>query len=127
MTGDKFETNHVKSPGPANVHGETDYHAIRSTKGESMQIQGPGSMLGRSESHASRLSRSQPSAEEILASIDPAVFPPILTVHQAAALLQLSPHTIYGAVSDGRFKVSVRRGKPLRFWRDRLIQEFFRS
>lgn len=84
-------------------------------------------MLGRSESHRARAGRAEPTAEEILAAIDPAVFPPILTVHQVAALLQLSPHTVYGAVSEGRFKTSVRRGKPLRFWRDRVIQEFFRS
>lgn len=64
---------------------------------------------------------------EIRAAIDPSVYPPILDVHQAAALLGLSHHTIYKAVSEGRFKGASTRGKPLRFWRDRLIQIFFAS
>jgi excisionase family DNA binding protein len=68
---------------------------------------------------------STPSPEEIQAAINPAIFPPILTVHQAATLLQVSIRTLYRAVSEGRYKAAVRRGRPLRFWRDRLIQAFF--
>lgn len=66
-----------------------------------------------------------PTVDEIHAALDSSAFPPILTVHQAAALLQVSHHTIYKAVSEGRYKDSVRRGKPLRFWRDRLVRLFF--
>lgn len=65
--------------------------------------------------------------EEIRSAIDPAVYPPIMDVHQAAALFGLSHHTIYKAVSEGRFRGAVHRGKPLRFWRDRLIRAFFAS
>ena len=66
-----------------------------------------------------------PTTGEIHSAVDGSAFPPILDVHQAAALLQVSIHTVYRAVSEGRFKTAVRRGKPLRFWRDRLISEFF--
>ena len=66
-----------------------------------------------------------PTPDEIAASIDPCKFPAILTVEQAAALLQVSRFTLYKAVSEGRFRDAVRRGKPLRFWRDRLIRRFF--
>jgi predicted DNA-binding transcriptional regulator AlpA len=66
-----------------------------------------------------------PTSAEIQSAVDATTYPPILDVHQAAALLQVSIHTVYRAVSEGRFKTAVRRGKPLRFWRDRLIAEFF--
>ena len=50
--------------------------------------------------------------------------PPVLTPAEAAALLRLKVSTLYRHVSEGRYRSAVRRGKPLRFWRDRLIQEF---
>lgn len=65
------------------------------------------------------------TTEEIHSAIDAAMFPAILTIGQAASMLQLSPHTLYKAVSEGRYRDAVRRGKPLRFWRDRLIQAYF--
>ncbi len=78
---------------------------------------------------AVRLShRSTPlTTEEVAAAIDVQKFPAILTVHQAAELLQISHHTLYRAVSQNRYKDAVRRGKPLRFWRDRLVIAFFGS
>jgi hypothetical protein len=63
--------------------------------------------------------------EEVQAAMEHSGIPPIMTVDQAAALLQLTPATVYKAVSEDRFKDAVRRGKPLRFWRDRLVSEFF--
>ena len=51
-------------------------------------------------------------------------FPPVLIPDEAAALLRLKVSTLYRHVSEGRYGNAVRRGKPLRFWRDRLIQEF---
>lgn len=62
--------------------------------------------------------------EEILQSVDTARFPAILTPDQAAALLQIGKNTLYRKVSEGCFSAAVRRGKPLRFWRDRLIAAF---
>ena len=50
--------------------------------------------------------------------------PPILTPQQAANLLQLQLSTLYRHVSEGKYRRAVKRGKPLRFWRDRLVQEF---
>jgi excisionase family DNA binding protein len=50
--------------------------------------------------------------------------PPIMTPTEAAALLRLKLSTLYRHVSEGRYGSAVRRGKPLRFWRDRLVQEF---
>jgi hypothetical protein len=53
-------------------------------------------------------------------------YPPILSVHQAAQLLQVSPHTIYAWSSQGFLKGCGRRiGKHLRFFRDRLVSKVF--
>lgn len=50
--------------------------------------------------------------------------PPVLTPQEAARLLRLKVSTLYRHVSEGRYSSAVKRGKPLRFWRDRLVQEF---
>jgi hypothetical protein len=50
--------------------------------------------------------------------------PPILTPPEAAGLLRLRLSTLYRHVSEGRYGGAVKRGKPLRFFRDRLVQEF---
>ena len=52
--------------------------------------------------------------------------PPILIPEEAAALLRIQVSTLYRHVSEGRYGGAVKRGKPLRFWRDRLVQEFMR-
>lgn len=64
-------------------------------------------------------------ASEVSGSVDPNCFPPILTPIQAAKLMQIERTTLYRWVSQGRLRSCVRRGKPLRFWRDRLVSEFF--
>jgi hypothetical protein len=48
----------------------------------------------------------------------------VLLPDEAAGLLRLKVSTLYRHVSEGRYGGAVKRGKPLRFWRDRLIQEF---
>jgi hypothetical protein len=48
-------------------------------------------------------------------------YPPILSLPQAATLAHLSPHTVRRLVSEGFFRQSVRRGKPVAFWRDRFV------
>lgn len=65
--------------------------------------------------------------DEIESAIDADRFPPILTPDEAARLLRVSKSTVYHMVSRGELKGSVKRGKPLRFWRDRLIREYFRN
>ncbi|UYV13493.1 MAG: helix-turn-helix domain-containing protein [Phycisphaera sp.] len=65
--------------------------------------------------------------DEIDSAIDPDRFPPILTPDEAARLLRVSKSTVYHMVSRGQLTSSVKRGKPLRFWRDRLIREYFRN
>ncbi len=50
--------------------------------------------------------------------------PPILTLEEAAQLLRLKISTLYRHLSEGKYSKAVKRGKPIRFWRDRLIQEF---
>ncbi len=52
--------------------------------------------------------------------------PPVLTPEEAATLLRLKVSTLYRHVSEGRYGGSVKRGKPLRFWRNRLVEEFMR-
>jgi excisionase family DNA binding protein len=51
---------------------------------------------------------------------------PVLTPEEAAKILRLKVSTLYRHVSEGRYSGAVKRGKPLRFWRDRLVQEFMR-
>ena len=51
-------------------------------------------------------------------------YPPILTPEDAAKLLQLKVSTLYRHLSEGKYRKAVKRGKPIRFWRDRLIQDF---
>ena len=50
--------------------------------------------------------------------------PPVMTPVEAAMLLRLELSTLYRHVSEGKYSNAVNRGKPLRFWRDRLVQEF---
>lgn len=66
------------------------------------------------------------TSQEVTAAFDGSEYPPIMTPLQAAGLLGLKLSTLYRHVSEGRYRESVRRGKPLRFFRDRLVQEFFR-
>jgi len=50
-------------------------------------------------------------------------FPPLLSLGQAAELAHLAPGTIKRLASEGCFRHSVRRGKPIAFWRDRFVVE----
>jgi hypothetical protein len=54
------------------------------------------------------------------------VLPPTLSLPEAASLVKLRPQTLKRKVSEGQYKVSVVREKPLRFWRDRLVAEVMR-
>ncbi|MCC6682830.1 MAG: helix-turn-helix domain-containing protein [Phycisphaeraceae bacterium] len=65
--------------------------------------------------------RNPVTPEEVAQAVDQDRFPPILTPDQAAALLQIAKPTLYKWVSQGRLDIAVRRRKPLRFWRDRLV------
>ena len=60
--------------------------------------------------------------QEIQASLNE--YPPILTPEEAAKILQLKLSTLYRHISEGKYNSAVKRGKPIRFWRDRLIQDF---
>jgi excisionase family DNA binding protein len=66
------------------------------------------------------------SIDEIAAAPGLAELPPIMTPYEAADLLRLKLSTLYRKVSEGCFGAAVKRGKPLRFWRGRLVQEFMR-
>ena len=61
---------------------------------------------------------------EVLQTMERTTLPPILTPQEAAQLIRIKISTLYRQVSEGRYASAVKRGKPLRFWRDRLIQEF---
>ncbi|HVX15574.1 MAG TPA: helix-turn-helix domain-containing protein [Pirellulales bacterium] len=55
-----------------------------------------------------------------------AKFPPVMSVEQAAELLQIPVATIYGWRSRGLLEGSCRKvGKHLRFLRDRLLKQIF--
>ena len=62
--------------------------------------------------------------EEVEAAFEGDIrFPPILSLEQAAKLAHLAPATIKRLASEGCFRHSVRRGKPIAFWRDRFVVE----
>jgi len=63
---------------------------------------------------------------EVSTALDQQSVPAILIPEEAAELLRIKVSTLYRHVSEGRYSGSVKRGKPLRFWRDRLVQEFMR-
>lgn len=65
------------------------------------------------------------TTEEIRSAVDAEKYPAILNASQAAELLGIAKSTLYRRVSEGAFRSCVRRGKPLLFWRDRLIQAAF--
>jgi excisionase family DNA binding protein len=53
-------------------------------------------------------------------------FPVILSTQQVADLLGIPVSTVYHWTAEGRFDGAFRkRGKHLRFWRDRLLVIFF--
>ena len=53
-------------------------------------------------------------------------FPPVLTIEQTAALLQVPVQTVYQWRSRGLLGACCRKiGKHLRFYRDRLIKKMF--
>lgn len=65
------------------------------------------------------------SLKEIRTALGEA-YKPILTVAEASALSRLAVKTIQKKVSEGCFKQSVKRGRPLLFWTDRFVQELMR-
>jgi hypothetical protein len=65
------------------------------------------------------------SLKEIRNALGPS-FKPIITVDEAAQLARLAVKTIQKKVSEGQFKQSVKRGRPLLFWTDRFVQELMR-
>ena len=52
--------------------------------------------------------------------------PPVLSLAQAAKLAHVAPSTLKRKVSEGQFKESVKRGKPLLFWRDKFVKELLK-
>jgi hypothetical protein len=54
-------------------------------------------------------------------------YPPVLDVNQAAEISRLAPGTLKRKASEGAFKYSVKRGKPLLFWRDKFVQELMKG
>lgn len=62
--------------------------------------------------------------QEIGCALAHSGLPLIMTPLEAANLLRIKISTLYRHVSEGKYASAVRRGKPLRFFRERLIQEF---
>lgn len=53
-------------------------------------------------------------------------YPPVLNLAQAAKLANVTPATLKRKVSEGSFPKSVKRGKPLLFWRDLFVKELLK-
>lgn len=78
-------------------------------------------MSGGERSHTQRL-----TGAEIERAFRLGDHPPILNVKQAAKLVGESESTLYRRVARGEFRSAINgRGKPLRFWRDRFVKEYF--
>jgi hypothetical protein len=78
----------------------------------------------RRPSPVCRIDRKPLGRDEIEAAFrDDPRFPPILSLEQAAQLAHLAPGTLKRLVCEGFFGNSVRRGKPIAFWRNRFVAE----
>jgi hypothetical protein len=55
-----------------------------------------------------------------------ATYAAIITLKEAAMIARVAPSTLKRWVSEGRFRRSAKRGKPLLFWRDRFVAEVMR-
>ncbi len=60
--------------------------------------------------------------EEIRSTLEGS-YSAILSLEEAAELAGWAPGTLKRKVSEGYFKASVSRRRPLRFWRDKFVQE----
>jgi hypothetical protein len=85
----------------------------------SLPFDGP-SVYSESLCRASR-PEQRITVAEIQTAFDRQGVPPILSLEEAAKIIKLMPSTVKRKASEGHFKGCVSRGKPLRFWRDRLI------
>lgn len=79
---------------------------------------------------AARAATCELSAKEVAAAFSDSkwaeAFPPILSVDQAADLVQVPKATIYSWSSQGLLgSCASRAGKRLVFWRDRFVQLLF--
>jgi len=54
-------------------------------------------------------------------------YPPVMGLQAASRLTGLAPSTLYHWVSTGKLRACVKRGRPLLFFRDRLVREVFRD
>jgi len=78
----------------------------------------------RKFSRRQRNHRKPLSKDEIVAAFSSDDrFPPLLSLEQASELSHYAPGTIKRLVSEGFFCNSVKRNKPVLFWRDRFVQE----
>jgi len=50
-------------------------------------------------------------------------YSPIITIEEASDLSRLTVKTLYKKISEGLFKKSVKRGRPVLFWTDRFVKE----
>jgi hypothetical protein len=101
----------------------TVLHGPGSTQMENVEQQND-SPNARRRPPTGRPSRKPLGPDEIEAAFRNApLFPPILSLDQAAQLAHLAPGTVQRLVSEGYFGNSVRRGKPIAFWRDRFVAE----
>jgi hypothetical protein len=68
------------------------------------------------------------SSEEVTTALasSAATYAPIITLKEAAEIARVAPSTLKRWVSEGRFRKSAKRGKPLLFWRDRFVAEVMR-
>jgi len=55
------------------------------------------------------------------------MYPPILTLEEAAAIARMAPSTLKKKLSEGAFADCVKRNKPLLFWRDRFIKQVMKG
>ena len=79
---------------------------------------------GRNQTFMRPAPRKPLAHTEVVAAFrNDTLFPPLLSLDQAAQLAHFAPGTIKRLVSEGYFRNSVRRGKPIAFWRDRFVVE----
>lgn len=54
-------------------------------------------------------------------------YPPVISLDKAAEISNYRRSTLKRLISEGKFKNSVKRKKPVLFWRDRFVQELMQG
>lgn len=102
-------------------------HAMSTTRRESVRQPWTTPRQAQASSPRRTIGMATVTPEMVAEASVAAGWPPVMTLHEAAEAMRISPQTLRRYVSEGKFKRSVKRGWPVLFWRDSLLSEFMKG